>query len=83
MAYFIYMNLFNYLGELKKDLKLPDNIFNSYNLINISGHILYVEGHCGIITIKSEEIVFNVKKGKKISVKGNELKIKILLLIVR
>ena len=41
------MNVFNYLGELKKELNLPENIFKSYNLINISGNFLYVEGHLG------------------------------------
>ena len=71
------MNVFNYLGELKKELNLPENIFKSYNLINISGNFLYVEGHLGLIIISSEKIIFKVKSGK-IEVKGKGLFLKTL-----
>lgn len=71
------MNIFNYLSELKKDLHLPDTIFTSYNIINISGNLLYIEGHNGLISISTETIIFKIKKGK-IEVNGKNLFLKIL-----
>lgn len=71
------MNIFNYLSELKKDLNLPDTIFTSYNIINISGNLLYIEGHNGLISISTETIIFKIKKGK-IEVNGKNLFLKIL-----
>lgn len=71
------MNIFNYLGEIKKELKIPDNIFKSYNLVNISGNLLYVEGHLGLIIISPDTIIFKVKSGK-IEIKGKGLFLKTL-----
>jgi len=71
------MNIFNYFGELIKELNLSENIFKSYNLINISGNLLYVEGHTGVILISTEKIVFKVKNGT-IEVKGKNLFLKTL-----
>ncbi|MDD2227396.1 MAG: YabP/YqfC family sporulation protein [Clostridia bacterium] len=69
------MNIFNYFGELKKELSLPSDIFKSYNLVNISGNLLYVEGHLGLNVISDDNIVFKVKNGI-IDVKGKELSLK-------
>lgn len=56
--------MFNFLGEIKENLKTPKNVdFNSFNIINISGKMLYVEGHLGLVTLSKELISFKVKKG--------------------
>ena len=53
--------MINFLGELKKEFKLP--YVSDYNLINITGKALYVEGHTGLMTLSKELISFRVKKG--------------------
>ncbi len=56
--------MFNFLGEIKENLKTSKNVdFNSFNIINISGKMLYVEGHLGLVTLSKELISFKVKKG--------------------
>jgi len=69
------MHLFNYFSELKKELSLPSDIFKSYNLVNISGNLLYVEGHLGLNVISDDNVVFKVKNGI-VDVKGKELSLK-------
>lgn len=63
--------MFNFLDEIKKNIKTPIS-FNSFNLINISGQILYVEGHTGLVTLSKELISFKIKKGV-IIVEGRDL----------
>jgi len=69
------MNIFNYLGELKKEFNLPDTILNSYNIVNIGGHFVYIEGHLGLLTLSTEKVSFKVKKGV-VEVKGNGMFLK-------
>lgn len=65
--------MFNFFDEIKGNLKKIDqNILNSYNLINLSGKILYVEGHLGLTILTDSLIAFKVKKGR-IEVSGNDL----------
>ncbi|MDD2445258.1 MAG: YabP/YqfC family sporulation protein [Clostridia bacterium] len=71
------MNVFNYFSELVKELNLSENIFKSYNLVNISGNLLYIEGHMGVVLISSEKIIFKVKNGT-IEVKGKDLLLRTL-----
>lgn len=55
--------MFNFLNEIKENLKNPENYgFESFNIINISGKILYAEGHLGLITLSKEIVSFKVKK---------------------
>jgi sporulation protein YqfC len=68
--------VFNFFSEIKKELKLPD-IDGGYNLVNINGKAVYIEGHKGLISISSETIQFKVKD-KIIIVSGKDLKLKIL-----
>lgn len=63
--------MFNFFSEIKKCLKYK-SISDSYNLINISGTILYVEGHLGLTLISKEKICFKVKNGR-VSVEGENL----------
>lgn len=61
--------VFNFLSEIKQNLKVE---LDSFNLINISGRLLYVEGHVGLVTLSKEIISFKVKKGV-VMVEGSDL----------
>lgn len=54
--------MFNFFDELKKSLK-NENLVDRYNIVNVSGKILYVEGHTGICQLSKEVISFKVKGG--------------------
>ena len=54
-------SVFNFFDELKKSLKDP-TIATNYNIVNISGKILYVEGHTGICMLSRQVISFKCKK---------------------
>lgn len=65
--------MFNFLNEVKENLKNPKGLdFNGFNLINLSGHLLYVEGHMGLVTLSKELISFKVK-GAVIIVEGQDM----------
>lgn len=67
------MCVFNFFDEIRK--KSPDaELLNSFNLVNISGGLLYVEGHYGVTVLTSEMVAFKVKKGR-IVVEGENLKL--------
>ena len=65
--------MFNFLIVIKDNLKNPNNLgLESFNIINISGHLLYVEGHLGLVTLSKELVSFKVKKGV-ILVEGQDM----------
>ena len=60
--------MFNFLGEIKDNIKNSKNFdLDSFNIINVSGRLLYVEGHLGLVSIS-----FKVKKGV-IMVEGSDM----------
>jgi len=61
--------MFNFFNEVKQNIKSP---IEDFNIINMSGQILYVEGHKGLIVLSKEEIVFKIKKGT-VSVFGENM----------
>lgn len=63
--------MFNFFDEIKKALK-SQKFTEKYNIINISGRILYVEGHLGICKLSKRQISFKVK-GEMIIVEGEDL----------
>ncbi len=63
--------MFNFFDEIKNNLKKSD-FLPSFNLINLSGKILYVEGHCGLTILSPSTIAFKIKKGR-IVVEGENL----------
>ena len=67
--------MFNLIGEIKKEYNLPFTC--EYNLLNISGKALYVEGHEGVIKFSKELISFKTKKGVVV-VEGDGLNLKVL-----
>lgn len=65
--------MFNFFGEVKENLKDSNKLdLDCFNLVNISGRILYAEGHTGLVTLSKEVISFKVKKGVVI-VEGKDL----------
>lgn len=71
------MKIFNYFADLKKEFNLSDNIFSSYNLVNIGGKFIYIEGHKGLVNINDCEISCKLSKGL-LCVRGENLKLKVL-----
>ena len=68
--------MFNFFAEIKKELKLPE-IDGGYQMVNIAGKVLYVEGHKGLVNLSDEMVMFKTKN-KIISVSGKSLKLKVL-----
>ena len=57
--------MFNFFDEIKKNVsKIDNSLLGGYTLVNISGKILYAEGHIGLTTLSKEVIVFKVKGGR-------------------
>lgn len=54
--------MFNFFGELKK-IAENKNFIETYNIVNMSGRILYVEGHTGICHLSKQLITFKFKGG--------------------
>lgn len=49
--------------------------FKDYRLVNISGKVLYIEGHNGINVLGQNEMSFKLKK-KILTIKGEDLTVK-------
>lgn len=65
--------MFNFLGEIKDNIKNSKNFdLGSFNIINVSGRLLYVEGHLGLVSLSKELISFKVKNGV-IMVEGSDM----------
>lgn len=65
--------MFNFFNEVKENLKASNKMeLDIFNLVNISGRILYAEGHMGLVTLSKELISFKVKKAV-VMVEGKDL----------
>jgi len=65
--------MFNFFGEVKEKIKNPNKFkFDAFNVINISGHMIYAEGHTGLVGLSKEQISFKVKGGI-IVVQGSDM----------
>lgn len=65
--------MFNFYNEIKDNLKNPKGLdLNGFNIINLSGHLLYVEGHLGLVTLSKQQISFKVRRGV-IMVEGEDM----------
>ncbi len=77
--------MFNFFDEIKnKVTNFDHNLLNDYNIVNLSGKLLYVEGHQGVTVLSNETVAFKIKKGRVV-VEGenfilNELTCNTLLL---
>ncbi len=66
----------NLLDEIDSMLAKEYGItFNDYRLVNISGKVLYIEGHTGINILGQNEMSFKLKK-KVLTIKGDNLTVK-------
>ncbi len=63
--------MFNFFSELKKVVK-KEKFVDRYNIVNMSGKILYVEGHTGICKLSQNQIAFKFKGGMVI-VEGEDM----------
>ncbi len=57
--------MFNFFSELKS--KIGDaniDLYNEFNIINVSGKLLYVEGHNGLTILSPTTIAFKIKRGR-------------------
>lgn len=63
--------MFNFFNEIKNSAK-KIKVSGRYNLVNISGELVYVEGHKGITLLSSDVVSFKVKDGR-INIYGKNL----------
>ena len=68
--------MFNFFDEIKKDLQIG-NDDGGYQIVQVGGKGVYVEGHLGVLRLGDKLVMFKTKK-KIISVSGRHLKLKIL-----
>ena len=73
--YFGSLCVFNFFDEIAFDFGLEVERINSFNIVNMSNKLLYVEGQKGVLSIGDDVISFRVKKGA-ISVFGENLKLR-------
>ncbi len=65
--------MFNFFDELKKK-STNSELLSNFNVVNMSGRLMYVEGHQGLTVLSTQMIAFKVKKGRFV-VEGEELKL--------
>lgn len=79
MSFFCMMSInycMNLLDEIDSIVAKEYGItFNDYRLVNISGKVLYIEGHTGINLLGNKEMSFKVKK-KILTIRGENLTVK-------
>lgn len=63
--------MFNFFSEIKKGVKNYD-LAKGFNMVNISNHIVYVEGHKGITFFSCDCVCFKVKDGR-LTIEGDNL----------
>ncbi len=56
--------MFNFFDEIKGKTARFKDLIHDFHLINISGNVLYVEGHIGLTILSETTIAFKVKKGR-------------------
>lgn len=64
--------MFNFFDEIKSCVK---DINNKYNIVNVSGKLVYIEGHKGLSVLSKELICLRIKKGN-IKIEGSNLQLK-------
>ena len=66
------VSMFNFFNEIKSCV---GEIKNKYNIVNMSGKLVYVEGHKGLALLSKNIICLKIKKGS-IKVEGENLSLK-------
>ncbi|MBR5012442.1 MAG: YabP/YqfC family sporulation protein [Clostridia bacterium] len=68
-------NIFNFFSELKEKCGVKLEQVVPYNIVNIGGEIVYIEGHKGLLKLSSETISCKLRSGY-VEVKGNNMFLK-------
>lgn len=68
-------NVFNFFSELVADFGIEIDKINSFNIVNMSNKLVYIEGQKGVIKIGDDSMSIRVKGGV-IVVFGKNLKLK-------
>ena len=66
--------MFNFLEEIKKKAS-KGKVISDYNILVISGCLVYVEGHIGVTVILPQLVAFKVK-GSRYEIAGKNLSIR-------
>jgi len=64
--------VFNFFDEIKSCIK---DMKNKYNIVNMSGKLVYIEGQKGLSLLSKEIIVLRIKKGS-VKIEGQDLILK-------
>ena len=64
--------VFNFFDEVKQKAARYKDCLNGYNFVNISGRLLYIEGHAGLTILSKDVIAFKTQKGR-VAVEGREM----------
>lgn len=67
--------MFNFFSELIADYGLEIDGVSSFNIINMSNKLVYIEGQKGVVKISSESMSIRIKGGL-VEVLGQNLKLK-------
>ena len=67
--------MFNFFSELVADFGIEVDKANSFNIVNMSNKLVYIEGQKGVVKIGSESMSIRVKGGVVV-VFGQNLKLK-------
>ena len=66
--------MFNFFDEIISKSTIRKDFIQEFNLVNISGHLLYVEGHKGLTVLTRDLIAFKINKGR-VEVLGENMKL--------
>ena len=58
--------MFNFFDEIKAKMGIKEDALYDYNIVNISGRLLYAEGHRGLVVLSEKQVVFKLKKGQAV-----------------
>ena len=64
--------MFNFFDEIKHKTSKYKDMLNDFNIVNISGRLLYIEGHKGLTVLTNEMIAFKINKGRVV-VEGEDM----------
>lgn len=67
--------MFNFFKEISEKIDFDHDLINEFNIVNMSGKALYVEGHKGVTSISSEMVAFKIKRGRVV-IEGDKLTLK-------
>ena len=55
--------MFNFFREIKDKVAFKGDALNDYNVVNISGKVLYIEGHKGLLALQQDYVCVKLKRG--------------------